>query len=887
MKHLGIGIVACAVLSAPARGTGTRPGNPPPTRVGPATSAPAVQAPTSFPVLLWDQTDNPAGGNVGSQDFEPLVSIFDDEAADDFVVPAGSVWSVEEAFVSGGYNPGGGPAAALNVYIYSDAGGTPGDVLCNYPLLTPIDSAGSFLITFPHACVLRAGTYWLSAQARQDLAPSGQWYRNTRLIQSGNESRWRNPSNGYSTGCLGFSPVSSCLPGTAKDLLFWIAGTPGGDAPPGPPECGTSTAYFENGTPVAIADQGVTTSTIDVSGVGSSVWDVNAVTFLRHTFSGDLDVTITSPAGTVVTLTTDNGGSNDDVFDGTVWDDQANPGVQVPYTSNPGLVGDYAYVNGFAASPLAPEEALSAFMGENPNGTWTITISDDASGDFGALTAWGLQITTLQNGITTSTTSFHPNDAPVPIPDLGGVISNIDASSHHGTFLCRLRVTTAITHTFPGDLDMTVESPLGTIVTLTTDNAGTNDDAFNGTTWEDGVNPGGQVPYSTNDGLVTDTAYVSGTPVLSLVPEEALAAFIGEDPRGTWTLTISDDAAGDAGMLDSWSLEVKTCTCAAAQQDVPLRVDAHASSGGSNLNGVFEAGETVLVEPSWHNAGMTPFDLSGYVTTFYGPPGPIYTVDDPIGNYASVAPGATVNCFDATGDCYQLTIGAGSRPAQHWDTTFQEAAAEISGPERPERPSAPETVLDRQLHIGESFPDVATASLFYPFVENIFHHGVTGGCSSAPNYCPGDVTLRKQMAVFVLKAKEGASYAPPAAVGVFTDVPAGDPFAPWIEELFHRGVVTGCGAGPTYCPSNPVLRQQMAIFLLKTLLGSGYTPPAAAGLFGDVPVSSPFAPWIEDLFNRGIGAGCGGGNFCPTTSTTRGQMAPFLVKTFSLALYGP
>jgi len=883
-KQLGIGIVACAVLAAPAVGAGAPPSQGLPTPVGPAASAPPIQAPTGLPILLWDQTDNPAGGSVGSQDFEPAVSFFDDESADDFVVPPGAVWSVEELFISGGYNPGGGPAAALNVYIYGDAGGTPGNVICGYPLLNPIDGAGSFLVTLPHACVLRAGTYWLSAQARQDLATSGQWYRNTRLLQNNNESHWRNPANGYGTGCLVFSPVSSCLPGTAKDLLFWIAGTPGGDAPPGPPECGSATAYFENFNPVPIIDQNVVASTIDVSGIGSSIWDVNAVTFIQHTFAADLDVTITSPAGTVVTLTTDNGSSNDNVFNGTVWDDQANPGGQVPYASNPGLVTDYPYVDGVAASPLAPEEALSAFIGENPNGTWTIRISDDANGDVGVLTSWGLQIATLQNGITTQSTSFPASNVPVVIPDLGGVISSLDASSHRGTFLCKLKVTTSITHTSPGDLDMTIQSPLGTVVTLTTDNAGSSVDAFNGTTWEDGVNPGGQVPYSTNDGLVTDTAYVIGTPVLSLVPEEALAAFIGEDPRGTWTLTISDDTLGNVGTLNSWSLEVRTCTCAHAVQDWPLRVDEHPSSGSSNLNGVFEAGETVLVEPSWHNAGTTPFDISGYLTTFYGPPAAICTITDPIGNYASIVPGATVNCFDSTGDCYQLTIDAVTHFGEHWDATFQEAAAEISGPQRPD---APETVFDHHLHVGESFPDVGATSLFYPFVENIFHNGVAGGCSTPPNYCPADVTLRKQMAVFVLKAKEGASYFPPPAAGVFTDVPASDPFAPWIEELFNRGVVTGCGAGPAYCPNNPVLRQQMAIFLLKTKLGSAYAPPAAVGLFGDVPVSSPFAPWIEDLFNRGIGAGCGGGNFCPTNSTTRGQMAPFLVKTFALTLYGP
>ena len=84
-----------------------------------------------------------------------------------------------------------------------------------------------------------------------------------------------------------------------------------------------------------------------------------------------------------------------------------------------------------------------------------------------------------------------------------------------------------------------------------------------------------------------------------------------------------------------------------------------------------------------------------------------------------------------------------------------------------------------------------------------------------------------------------------------------------------------------------LVMQQMAVFRLKTLLGSSYVPPACAGVFTDTPCSNPFAPWIEDLVARSITAGCGGENFCPANSATRGQMAAFLVKTFGLKLYGP
>jgi hypothetical protein len=75
----------------------------------------------------------------------------------------------------------------------------------------------------------------------------------------------------------------------------------------------------------------------------------------------------------------------------------------------------------------------------------------------------------------------------------------------------------------------------------------------------------------------------------------------------------------------------------------------------------------------------------------------------------------------------------------------------------------------------------------------------------------------------------------------------------------------------------------MAVFLLVTLEGSSYLPPACVSpSFSDVPCSSGFARWIEELVRRGITAGCGGGNYCPASPVTRGQMAVFLVATFSL-----
>ena len=103
-----------------------------------------------------------------------------------------------------------------------------------------------------------------------------------------------------------------------------------------------------------------------------------------------------------------------------------------------------------------------------------------------------------------------------------------------------------------------------------------------------------------------------------------------------------------------------------------------------------------------------------------------------------------------------------------------------------------------------------------------------------------------------------------------------------IERLAAENITGGCGNG-NYCPSVAVTREGMAVFLLLAKEGQGYNPPACVTpSFNDVPCSSPFAKWIEELARRSITGGCGNGNYCPTAPNTRGQMAVFIVAAFGL-----
>jgi hypothetical protein len=196
------------------------------------------------------------------------------------------------------------------------------------------------------------------------------------------------------------------------------------------------------------------------------------------------------------------------------------------------------------------------------------------------------------------------------------------------------------------------------------------------------------------------------------------------------------------------------------------------------------------------------------------------------------------------------------------------------------------TVANFRQSQGELFVDVPPGSFAEEEIYKIFNAGITAGCSKSPlKYCPTSPVTRAQMAIFLLKSKLGSGYTPPPATGIFDDVPVGSFAEPWIEDLYNRGITAGCQKNPLrYCPTSPVTRWQMAIFLLKTKLGSGYTPPPATGIFDDVPVGSFAEPWIEDLYNRGITAGCRKNplRYCPDSSATRAQMAIFLVRTFNL-----
>jgi CSLREA domain-containing protein len=187
--------------------------------------------------------------------------------------------------------------------------------------------------------------------------------------------------------------------------------------------------------------------------------------------------------------------------------------------------------------------------------------------------------------------------------------------------------------------------------------------------------------------------------------------------------------------------------------------------------------------------------------------------------------------------------------------------------------------------VGPTFTDVGSSHWAFGYIEAIAEAGLTVGYPDG-TYRPTNQVTRAEMAVFLLVAKHGSGYAPPAADGShpFSDI-VGHWAEAWIEQLYDEGMTVGYPDG-TYRPGNQVTRAEMAVLLLVAKNGSGYTPPAANGSHPFSDIAGHWAnAWIEQLYDEGITAGYPDGTFRPDNPVTRAEMAVFLVATFGLTIY--
>ncbi|MCH2043897.1 MAG: SprB repeat-containing protein, partial [Saprospiraceae bacterium] len=194
-----------------------------------------------------------------------------------------------------------------------------------------------------------------------------------------------------SAGCLGTysqSVVVCCDPGTpiistpndticAGDTAFLATNIPGASA---------SSVVFSNTTNTTINPGATTTSDLTVSGVIPAVLNANSIDSvclnINQNLVAHLNITLTSPSGTSVDLTSGNGG----IFTTSLQNVCFSPSALDNVTNYSGPLSTIP-----TDTALGPEQPFSNFAGDQTNGTWTLSIDHTIAaptGNIGDLLDW-------------------------------------------------------------------------------------------------------------------------------------------------------------------------------------------------------------------------------------------------------------------------------------------------------------------------------------------------------------------------------------------------------------------------------------------------------------------------------------------------------------------
>jgi serine protease len=341
-----------------------------------------------------------------------------------------------------------------------------------------------------------------------------------------------NSENAYGTWTLRVSDHAGVDVGTLDQWSMTITGVPGGAPGNIPP-----VAAF------AVSTSGLTATFADASSdadgtIVSWSWDLGDGTTstaqnLTHTYAANgtygVSLTVVDDGGTSATVT------QPVTVAAPYFTVSVSPATQtVSQGQSAVYTVDVAALEGFVGDvtlDLSSASALDADVEFVPNpvaagGSATLTITTSAATELGNYT---LTITGVSGALTHSATAIlqvwpegvsvntYSNTNVVSIPDNNptGITSTIDVPD--SASILDLEVVVNITHTYIGDLRVTLTSPAGT-----------------------------QVILHNRSGGSADNIYRTYYP----------AEFDGEEANGTWTLHVSDNAGIDVGTLDSWSLVI-------------------------------------------------------------------------------------------------------------------------------------------------------------------------------------------------------------------------------------------------------------------------------------------------------------------------------------------
>ena len=204
--------------------------------------------------VLYDQMNNASMYGVSSH-ISYVDSDYNDYAADDFIVPVGQSWTISQVEIQVDLPAGGSTIGYPNVYIYMDGGAGPGIQVYSIDQITPTSNQSNPHITLPinpHVS-LPPGRYWLTVQGNLYPGGIGNWNWLARTTFSLYPGYWKNPGDGWDTGCVAWSYRHNCQGPLAipLDHMFRLNGTIYSGATPTRTATRTPTRTPTSGGPTA------------------------------------------------------------------------------------------------------------------------------------------------------------------------------------------------------------------------------------------------------------------------------------------------------------------------------------------------------------------------------------------------------------------------------------------------------------------------------------------------------------------------------------------------------------------------------------------------------------------------------------------------------------
>jgi subtilisin-like proprotein convertase family protein len=197
-------------------------------------------------------------------------------------------------------------------------------------------------------------------------------------------------------------------------------------------------------------------------------------------------------------------------------------------------------------------------------------------------------------GYTIATTcNTYTNSTPLAVPDAsttaaGAVVSNSITIPVTTGVLSDVNVGLNVTHTYPQDLIIAINSQGNATQVSVWNNACAGDDNFN-------------VTLSDGSPAFTCTANMTGT----FAPSSPLSAFNGGNASGTWTLLAADFSNVDTGTINSWSVQVCTQILTLRTEDFGLdQFVLYPNPGNGNFNIRFDSSSS-------NEIGVVVHDIRG------------------------------------------------------------------------------------------------------------------------------------------------------------------------------------------------------------------------------------------------------------------------------------